>query len=223
MGTSHKPERGVRKLRYYLIRHGETTWNAREIFQGKQDAPLSDKGLMQAQLTSDIAAKIGKATIWCSPLLRARQTARPLAERGGYEIFIDDGLMEIDHGAWECLHVEEVKRLYPKLFEQWRRQPDKVLMPGGESLKDVQERAIKALERIRLRGEEQAIIVTHDAVIKCLLCYWLELPLSGFWRFRLANCSVSIVEEGEAGTTVPLLGDICHLGSGWRWSNQRSL
>jgi len=213
----------VRKLRYYLIRHGETTWNAREIFQGKQDAPLSDKGLMQAQLTSNIAAKIGKATIWCSPLLRARQTARPLAERGGYEIFIEDGLMEIDHGAWECLHVEEVKRLYPKLFEQWHRQPDKVLMPGGESLKDVQERALKVIDKIRRQNEGQAIIITHDAVIKCLLCHWLGLPLSVFWRFRFANCSVSIVEEEEASATVLLLGDICHLENGWRWSKQRSV
>ncbi|HOP87605.1 MAG TPA: histidine phosphatase family protein [Acetomicrobium flavidum] len=213
----------MRKLRYYLIRHGETTWNAREIFQGKQDAPLSEKGLMQAQLTSNIATKIGKATIWCSSLLRARQTAKPLAERGRYEILIDDGLMEIDHGEWECLHVEEVKRLYPELFNLWLRQPDKVLMPGGESLKDVQGRAVKVLDRIRQRGEGQAIIVTHDAVIKCLLCHWLELPLSGFWRFRLANCSVSIVEEEDGMATVPLLGDICHLESGWRWSKQRSL
>ncbi|MFY9431058.1 MAG: histidine phosphatase family protein, partial [Acetomicrobium sp.] len=90
-------------------------------------------------------------------------------------------------------------------------------------LQGVQERALAALSKIKQNGKEQAIIISHDAVLKCLLCHWLELPLSSFWRFRLANCSVSIVEEENGQVTVPMLGDICHLKKGWTWSIQRGL
>ncbi|WP_071804881.1 histidine phosphatase family protein [Acetomicrobium hydrogeniformans] len=211
-------------LRYYLMRHGETTWNAKDVFQGKQDTPLSEKGLLQAKLTASLASRIGKARIWCSPLKRALQTAELLAERGGYEILTEKGLMEIDHGKWERLHVEEVKRLYPESFEMWHKEPDKVVMPDGESLRDVQERALRVLTKIRESGEEQAIIMTHDAVIKCLLCHWLELPLSKYWSFKFSNCSVSIVEEDDKGKAVILLlDDVCHLEQGWTWPEQKSV
>ena len=213
----------MKKLRFYLIRHGETDWNAQGRFQGRKDIGLNDEGTSQAQLTSKVASKIGKAVIWCSPLSRALHTAKPLAQKGGYEIFIEENLIEIDHGKWEGLHAEEVKRFFPESFELWHKQPDKVQMPGGESLQEVQERALAALSKIKQNGEEQAIIISHDAVLKCLLCHWLELPLSSFWRFRLANCSVSIVEEENGQVTIPMLGDICHLKKGWTWSIQRGL
>jgi len=67
------------------------------------------------------------------------------------------------------------------------------------------------------------VVVTHDAVMKTMLCLFLEMPLSGFWRFQLGNASVSIVEKTERGMRATLLGDTCHLGDPYFRAEQKGL
>jgi probable phosphoglycerate mutase len=96
-------------------------------------------------------------------------------------------------------------------------------MPEGERLIDVQERALAAVEEIRRTGGETVLIAAHDAVIKVLLCAWMEMPLSGFWRFQVGNGSVTVVEDSPTGLRMSLMGDTCHLGDPFHRPDQAGL
>ncbi|MFP4481370.1 MAG: histidine phosphatase family protein [Thermovirgaceae bacterium] len=192
----------------FLIRHGRTAWNAQGLFQGGRDIPLDETGRAQAEAMAERAAVIPFSAIWSSPLSRAGETAAVLARKKGLRVRVQEGLSEIRHGKWEGLKVDVVARRWPRLYRLWRETPQKVVMPGGESLEDVQVRSLKAMEEVSSCNVDPVAVVSHDAVLKVLLCAWLGLPLSGFWRFELANASITGVRLNQDGVTLFLLGDI---------------
>ena len=200
--------------RLFLVRHGETDWNREGRFQGRMDVPLNDAGLRQAEAAACALKGTPFDRILSSGLSRALQTARPLARTiPGVEIEIDDDLSEIAHGLWEGRTAGEVEAVFPGALVQWHTNPQTVVMPQGESLEDVGDRAWPALMRIA-RGEGETIaIFSHDAVLKVLLMKVLDCPLSSFWRFQLANGSITLLELGDRGWRIPLMGETGHLGS----------
>jgi len=199
-------------MRLFLIRHGRTAWNAQGRFQGCRDIPLDETGRAQARAMALHASRIPFSAVWSSPLARARETAEALARKTGLEVCEHGGLSEICHGKWEGLKAEVVARRWPRLFRLWHERPEEVVMPAGESLEDVQARTMKAMEDVTSRERDPVAVVTHDAVIKVLLCAWLGLPLSGFRRFDLANASITGVRLNGDNASLFLLGDIS-------WSN----
>ncbi|NCB17031.1 MAG: histidine phosphatase family protein, partial [Synergistales bacterium] len=175
--------------RIFLVRHGETDWNREGRFQGQMDIPLNGKGLAQARTVVEAMKDVSLDRIVASPLSRARETARPLAELKGLRAELSEGLIEIGHGLWEGRTSGEVEAEWPGRLEAWHTRPETVVMPGGESLEDVQNRAWPALLRIAEGKGENIAVFTHDAVLKVLLMNVLDCPLSSFWKFQLANGS----------------------------------
>ena len=86
--------------------------------------------------------------------------------------------------------------------------------PGGETLADVQRRAVSALDRAMPNSGKDALLVTHGAVLKVLICHFLDVPLSCYWRLRIPNCGVSCVEFTDEMPRVALLSDVGHLREG---------
>lgn len=215
-------------MRLFLIRHGETDWNREGRFQGQRDTSLSEKGRAQA-----LKAALGLAShdfqgIVSSPLSRALDTALEISRAGGRSIKVEvmGELTEINHGNWEGLLASEVRERWGDLLAQWQTAPDTVRMPGdgGESLKDVCGRAVAGAEKIAAKYSGDVIAASHDAVIKVLLCRYLDAPLSSFWRFQIANCSLTIVEFSEGKTPrVSLMGDAHYLGEGFEKAEQKAL
>lgn len=209
-----------------MIRHGETTWNREGRFQGQMDVPLNKTGLAQADLTAERFRAFPLEAVFVSPLSRARITGEKIfAVSQCKKIVADSGFMEINHGAWEGLTFEEVSAQYGTLLEQWHTEPESVKMPGpgGESLEDVQQRAVAAIGRTALQYQGDTLLTTHDAVLKTLICYFLGVPLTHYWRLKIPNCSVSYVEFINGTPQVALLGDVSHLGSGFGSFVSRSL
>ncbi|KUK84434.1 MAG: Fructose-2,6-bisphosphatase [Synergistales bacterium 58_81] len=101
--------------------------------------------------------------------------------------------------------------------------PEKAAMPGGESLHDVSDRAWKAFREVLAGPGDVVAVFSHDAVIKVILCRILGCPLSSFWRFRIANGSITLIEDGGKGLSVSVMGDSCHLGSLWMRKEQKGL
>ncbi|MGC9490488.1 MAG: histidine phosphatase family protein [Thermovirgaceae bacterium] len=194
-------------MRVFLIRHGRTAWNAQGLFQGGRDIPLDATGRDQVKAMAEKAAGIPFAVIWSSPLARARETADALARKTGVEVCEHGGLSEIRHGKWEGLKAEVVARRWPRLFSLWHERPEEVVMPEGESLEDVQARSMRAMEDVTARERDPIAVVTHDAVIKVLLCTWLGLPLSRFRCFELGNASITGVRLSKKRASLFLLGD----------------
>ena len=204
-------------MRIFCVRHGETDWNADGRFQGQIDVPLNARGKAQALAAGAALKSIGFERIWSSPLSRASDTAKAIAEAGAFngDILFHPDFTEIAHGLWEGRLASEVASLYPGLLEAWRKTPETVTMPEGERLEDVRARAVPAWEELsenaRADNVKNILLVSHDATLRVLFCHLLGAPLSAFRCFQLANASVSVVEGTFGGWRFSLLGDAHHL------------
>ncbi|MGH8085190.1 MAG: histidine phosphatase family protein [Lysobacter sp.] len=183
-------------MKLILARHGETPWNAEGRYQGQSDIPLSPVGEAQARALGERLRDVPIARAVASPLGRARQTAEfALGERRAM-LSTDPGLMEIAHGTWEGLLASEIDARDPDRLQAWRVTPHEVLMPQGESLQHVFDRAWPALERAAdgLGTDDTLLVVAHDAVNRVLLCHVLGIPFGRLWTFRQAPTTLNLLE-----------------------------
>jgi probable phosphoglycerate mutase len=184
-------------MRILLARHGETAWNAEGRYQGQEDIPLSPTGESQARALGQRLRGVRIERAIASPLCRALRTAElALGEERAAMLASDDGFMEIAHGEWEGLLAGEIRERDPERLRAWRDAPHEVLMPQGESLQHVLDRAWPALVRAcaGLGDGDTLLVVAHDAVNRVLLCRILGLPLAHLWRFRQAPTTLNLLE-----------------------------
>jgi len=201
-------------VRILLARHGETAWNAEGRYQGQADIPLSPVGEAQARALGERLRDVRIDRAVASPLLRAARTAElALGQARASLLRTDAGLQEIAHGTWEGLLSSEIHARDPDRLLAWRDAPHEVLMPGGESLQHVLDRAWPALERASegMAGDDTLLVAAHDAVNRVLLCKVLGLPLANLWRFRQAPTTLNLL-EGESIDTLNVvrLNDCSH-------------
>jgi broad specificity phosphatase PhoE len=205
-------------MRLLLIRHGETAHNAGRIAMGRQDVPLNERGLRQAQaLAGELrSGRFGPvAAVYASPLQRARSTAQAIADALGLPVQVAPELIEMEIGEAEELSYAEIRERYPEFIRAWLSDgAADAPMPGGETLRQVQERAWAALTAIGERHAEETIaVVSHNFVILTLLCRILDLPLAQFRRLRQDVAAISWIELRPERQTLLALNDRCHLGS----------
>lgn len=198
--------------RILLIRHGETGWNREEIFRGRADIPLSERGLQQAEATAQALASLKLCAVVSSPLSRAVETARPIADLHGLTLIPEPDLIDMDFGEWEGVPRAEVERRYPDQYAAWASRPHQAAPPGGEPLSQVLERSLAALDRWEEQHPKGVLaLVTHRVVCKLLACTALGMDESAFWRVRVDTCSISSLERAPDGNrSLSLLNDTCH-------------
>ena len=200
--------------RVILVRHGQTEWNRVERFRGRVDIALNEVGLAQARALAERLADWPIAALYSSPLRRAVQTARPVAERLGLPVQLLPGIVDINYGDWQERTPAQVAEAYPDLYRRWREEPHLVRFPNGESLDEVRDRAIAALREVVARHDGQAILlVAHQVVNKVLVCAMLGLDNSHFWRIRQDNGCINIFDHQYGLFTAVLINDTCHLGA----------
>ena len=201
-------------MRILLARHGETPWNAEGRYQGQEDIALSPVGESQARALGERLRDVRIDRAVASPLGRAARTAElALGDARRDLLRIDAGLMEIAHGTWEGLLAAEIRERDPERSIAWRDAPHEVLMPEGESLQHVLDRAWPALERAcdGLGDEDTLLVVAHDAVNRVILCRVLGLPLARLWRFRQAPTTLNLLEGASVDALdVVRLNDCAH-------------
>ncbi|WP_027070165.1 histidine phosphatase family protein [Novilysobacter defluvii] len=200
-------------MKILLARHGETAWNAEGRYQGQSDIPLSPVGEAQARALGGRLRDVAIARAVASPLARARRTAElALGGRAGL-LSTDPGLLEIAHGSWEGLLASEIGARDPDRLRAWRETPHEVLMPGGESLQQVFDRAWAALLRAAdgLDADATLLLVAHDAVNRVLLCHVLGIPFGRLWSFRQAPTTLNLLEGPDPSRLeVVRLNDCSH-------------
>ena len=181
--------------RVFLIRHGESEWNQSHRYTGQRDLPLSNLGREQASRLAERLKDEGLTAIYSSPLRRAYDTAAAIGRLAHLPVIAESGLKEINHGLWEGLTTRQVGEKFPSEYCRWRTQPHTVVMPQGESLADVAERAETVLHRILAEQPGGTVAISsHDAVLRVLLLTALALPLDHFWTWDFENASVSVIE-----------------------------
>jgi broad specificity phosphatase PhoE len=152
----------------FLARHGQTAYNLEGRFQGQQPIPLDDIGREQAAELAERAVGYGFAALWCSPLLRARETAEIVSARVGLEPKEDPRLMETDAGDWTNRPFADVQAEAPELFEKFFTGDPSFAFPGGESFAAQEVRVAASLREIEA-GALPALVVCHGMVIRAAL------------------------------------------------------
>ena len=197
----------------YLIRHGQTAWNREEVFRGRADIPLNETGRKEALLTGQYLRGVKVGLVYSSPLSRAVETAEAIARHQGKEVQILDGLIDIDFGRWQGVSHEGVRERYGELYRQWKDTPHLVRFPGGESLEEVRERALREIhEAVQTHAVETLVMVSHRVVNKIVICGLLGLDNSHFWEIGQDTGCINVLEFGE-GFILRRLNDTSHLVS----------
>jgi probable phosphoglycerate mutase len=172
----------------YLLRHGQTRYNAELRLQGRCNSDLTAKGEAQATAMGarlrDLLDDAARWTLYASPLGRARQTAHLVCQQLGLDgerIVWDERLVELDMGEWESHRVSELLAAHPKLDLE---QPDWYLQaPGGEGFQGIQRRARAWLQDERIA--ERAIVVSHGLFGAMLRGVYADLDYTTTWSQEL--------------------------------------
>ncbi len=185
-GDTPNPARGQpppgpllgRGFRLLLVRHGETDWNVEGRWQGSSEVPLNGTGREQAARVAEELALWPVDALYSSPLGRSMDTARTIGQRLRLEVRADDRLKEISLGQWEGMLSTRIAEEYPDLHRQWCLDPRPVRPPGGETLREVHDRVIAAVEGMADRHAGGTVcLVTHKTAMVVLRCHYLGLDL----------------------------------------------
>jgi len=171
-----------------VARHGETTWNKEGRYQGRQQSPLSELGIRQANALANAMATFEPRIerIVSSPLIRCSQTAQFSAERLGLEVQIDDRLIEIGHGDWENRLRDEIMSSEPQNWYLWKNEPSKITFSSGDSMHKVVERWKSFASTI---PNVPTLVVTHDAVVRSAIVLAQGLTIDDMWKIPMENAA----------------------------------
>ena len=188
---------------WYIVRHGETQWNAERRVQGHTDVPLHDGGREQAALTGRRLADTRFAAVYSSDLVRARETAEIItaaSNTGPYEIVFDERLREISFGKLEGKTWTEMD----DAIRAVQHEQDLDFAPdGGESYRELLDRLGAFAEMLRERHTHgDVLVVGHGAAFRALAVRLLRLPDEAFWSLSgLRSASISRVRRRDDGRT----------------------
>ena len=190
---------------FWLLRHAQHDWVGRGIAGRQPDVALNDEGRQQAQELVQRCAGVRVDAIYCSPQPRTQQTAQPLAAARGLPIGIHAGVDEVDMGDWVGMSFRELEALGAP-WRHWCERRGSAHPPGGEPFADVPRRAMAALEALRVRHPEQAVlVVSHGDVIKAVVAQCLRMSLDDLELFDIAPASATRIVMGEGWWKVELL------------------
>lgn len=196
----------------YLIRHGESEWNILRKIQGHKDISLTDKGIKQANLIANRLVHEDIDIIYSSDLKRAYDTAKIIGNKIGLEPNQRKELREINFGAWEGLSNDIIGSEYKEEIYLWRKEPEKLKIEGGETLKEVQIRALRELENIiNTNQDKNILIVSHGVTLKTMILGILDMDLFYFKNLTINNASLTIIEFREYNKVLKVLNDTSHL------------
>lgn len=198
----------------YLTRHGETIWNRLGKTQGSQDTSLTDLGRIQAKkLGQQLKKNNNINAIYCSDLLRARETAEIIGKEISIEPTSSPLLREVAFGNWEGLSIPEIEEQYPGQLARWRNELT-FAPEGGESLLAVQDRIVSFIKMIKEKhqnSDDNILIVSHAATTKVIILSLIGIPLSLLTHFKISQASLSLLNVQQDGSSIIYLNDTCHL------------
>jgi alpha-ribazole phosphatase len=199
-------------LRLFLVRHGETAWNAEGRFQGQTDVPLSAVGLAQAEAIAARLATTPLDAIYASDLSRAAETAQAIARPHALAVRCDPRWREMSFGEWHGLTYPQMEAAFPETVAWWNADRVHRAAPGGETLTQLAARVQAGLDDVRRDHSAQTVLIaSHGGAIRALLCVLLHKSLSEYWQFALGNTSLTEVEFQRMGPVLNRLNDMQHL------------
>ncbi|QNM05123.1 histidine phosphatase family protein [Qiania dongpingensis] len=201
-------------MRFILIRHGETDWNTEGRYQGQTDVPLSERGKAQAAALGKRFESIPVDAVYSSPLQRAYDTARAIAEPKGLQIHKVDGIKELDFGEWDGLTKEMIEEKFGEAFSLYRIEPFHYPMAGEGTLNRAKLRVGAALEDIKeeyRHTDKTVVVVAHGGILKLAVFYLLDISSRLYRCIELDNTSLTVIDIEKDRSILRTLNDAHHL------------
>ena len=194
-------------LKVYLLRHGETSYNADgNRYCGRTDAELTPKGIDQAKEVANLLTSIDFDAIYSSPLKRAYETA--LTASGNRNVITDERLIEMDFGEWEGKTRPAFMKENPELWERWSQNPETTRAGGtGETAGELLERVEDFFRELRQHHPSgKILVVAHNGVNRFFLSSQLGMPLKNYRKIVQENSSVTLIQfDSEEGFSLKKL------------------
>ncbi len=194
---------------FHLLRHGEHSLQGKLVAGRTAGISLSARGRGEAAAAADRLASAGIHAIYASPLERAQETAAIVGERLALPVETRDDLNELDFGEWTGLTFDAV-RGDPR-WPPWAAHRSLSMIPGGETMRDVQRRVIETVVELRgLHPDGGVVLVSHGDVIRAALVYLLGMPLDFYGRIEVGTGSISTARITAAGICVTAINQRPH-------------
>ena len=191
-----------------LIRHAHSTANAAGVLSGQlPNVHLSKSGHEQAQRLAERLGKLTIAQVQVSPMDRCSETLAPWLVKYGknVKVLLEPNLVEVDYGKWSGKKLATLSRA--KLWRKVQNQPSAVTFPEGESLSQMQVRAMKSVHDFFNSDLELTIMVSHGDVIKSIVASSLGMHLDDFQRIVIDPASITILESNGGAIRLTRLND----------------
>lgn len=203
----------MQATRIIAVRHGETDWNVETRIQGNLDIGLNEKGQWQARrLSMALAAREPIAAIYSSDLLRARDTARAIADATQRPLHLVAGLRERGFGLFQGKTYAEVEAQHPEEALRWRKRDPEWAPPQGESLLALRERVLDTARTLAARHlDEQIVLVAHGGVMDMLYRAATGMGLQAPRTWNLGNAAANRLLWSSEGFTLVGWSDTSHL------------
>lgn len=187
-------------LKIYLLRHGQTPWNADgNKYCGRTDLPLTELGMAQAERVREQLKGISFNGIYSSPLQRAFTTAQIAS--GGKQVTKDERLIETDFGQWEGKTRQQFIEENKELWDQWMEDPTKTRAGGtGETAAEVLKRVDNFFNSlIQQYDEAEILVVAHNGVNRFYLAHKLGMNLKNYRRLMQDNSTITVFHLEKDG------------------------
>jgi broad specificity phosphatase PhoE len=180
----------------FLVRHGETDWNRSGQIMGERPVPLNEAGQRQAHRLAALLKDRPVRAVYSSPVARAFQTAEILTSVLQAPVTVERGLTEIGVGQWEGRYWKDLTDEI--IRHNFYNKPQEARPPGGETLREVQARAVAVVERVRGGpGNGPLLFVSHADVLRTILAHYLRLDLQSVRQMRIIHASLTVLDLNE--------------------------
>jgi len=197
---------------FIFIRHGETDWNRQQRFQGQIDVPLNTTGHHQAARLAARLAQTPHDLLFSSDLVRARETAAPLAAAWRLPVLPLPGLREQGFGILEGLDVPTIQSEHADLWAAWLVHQADFVLPGGESLRSFHRRVLDTVTRLAVEHPGHRLaVVTHGGVLDMLWRTAHALPLDGRRDCEIPNTGINELHWRDGRLAIERWADVAHL------------
>lgn len=182
-------------VRIVLIRPGATEYVQQGRIQGVLEVPLNEEGASEAARISGELAEMGIEALYAADSEHVLQTANAIASALGVKLKQLEGLRNLDHGLWQGMLVEEVKRKQPKVYRQWQDQPESVCPPGGEMLSDAQERVRMVMTKVLKKHKGGVVgVVVPEPLASLVRAYLAHSDVGDLWRAGAMHGTWDVIE-----------------------------
>lgn len=186
---------------FYLVRHGLTSHTGHKLTGWLEGVHLNEEGEVQARNVASSLADVPFKAIYSSPIDRTMETARAIASHHKLRVIERKDLGEVRYGAWSGRSLKSLAKT--KLWTTIQRWPSNVRFPEGETLREVQNRALNEIDRIREEHPKGVVCcVSHADTIKLVVAHYLGVHIDLFQRIYVGPASVSVIHIGQFGPQV---------------------